>query len=42
MGMGGLAPPVGTSAERPLSHPEFSELHDCRKKQKHLNHNMMR
>lgn len=42
MGMGGLAPPVGTSAERPLSHPEFSELHDCRKKQKLLNHNMKR
>lgn len=32
--MGGLAPPVGTRAERPLNHSEFPEIWDCENRRK--------
>uniref|UniRef100_A0A5B7CCE2 Putative E3 ubiquitin-protein ligase RBBP6-like isoform X2 n=1 Tax=Davidia involucrata TaxID=16924 RepID=A0A5B7CCE2_DAVIN len=42
MRTGGLAPPVGTSAERPLSRSEFLELQDCENRRKLSNENLGR
>ncbi|XP_059662039.1 E3 ubiquitin ligase PQT3-like [Cornus florida] len=40
--MGGAAPPVGTSAERPLSRSELLELRDCENKRKLSNDSLLR